>query len=198
MKRYRTIFRIIIALAALMAFTAEESQSQRLKPGPQDLSFFSTVDDTDQPYSVYIPDNFDESRAYPLVVFLHGAWSNHRLGMRRLFGVGNAQGYDFVRPGTVSFENDVEATRYWPDFKPVDYIAAAPYARGTAGYQGIPEQSGYAFMGSKVERLRKYPDFILFKETPDNAIVQGTFDNNWKLPAEAAGAFRASGAVTVK
>lgn len=153
MKRNRTIFRIIIALAILMAFTAEESQSQRLKPGPQDLSFFSTVDDTDQPYSVYIPDNFDESRAYPLVIFLHGAWSNHRLGMRRLFGVGNAQGYDFVKPGTVSFENDVEATRYWPDFKPVDYIAAAPYARGTAGYQGIPEQDVYEMLDDLKSRF---------------------------------------------
>ncbi|MCK7542177.1 MAG: hypothetical protein MZV63_70520 [Marinilabiliales bacterium] len=35
------------------------------------------------------------------------------------------------------------ATRYWPEFRPVDYIAAAPLARGTAGYQGIPEQDVY-------------------------------------------------------
>jgi hypothetical protein len=39
--------------------------AQRLKAGPQDLSFFSTVDETDQPYAVYIPKNFDESRKYP-------------------------------------------------------------------------------------------------------------------------------------
>jgi hypothetical protein len=59
-------------------------------------------------------------------------------------------------------------------------------------------QARYSFMGSKVERLRKYPDFILFNETPDNVIVKGTFDSNWKLPPEAAEAFRASGTVTVK
>jgi pimeloyl-ACP methyl ester carboxylesterase len=46
----------------------------------------------------------------------------------------------------VPFETDVEATRYWPPFKSVDYIAAAPYARGTAGYQGIPEQDVYEML----------------------------------------------------
>lgn len=63
--------------------------------------------------------------------------------MRRLFGVGNSQGYDFIKPGNVPFETDVEASRYWPPFRPVDYIAAAPLARGTAGYQGVPEQDVY-------------------------------------------------------
>ncbi len=64
-------------------------------------------------------------------------------GLRRLFGVGNSQGYDFIKPGNVPFETDVEASRYWPSFRPVDYIAAAPLARGTAGYQGVPEQDVY-------------------------------------------------------
>jgi pimeloyl-ACP methyl ester carboxylesterase len=113
---------------------------QRLKSGPQDLSFFSTVDETDQPYAIYIPKNFDESKKYPLAVFLHGAMSNHRLGLRRVFGQGNIQGEDFVKPGFVPVENDLESTRYFPVLKDVDYIVAAPYARGTAGYQGIPEQ----------------------------------------------------------
>lgn len=143
MKRVVFLIRSVILLILLMAFLPYTADAQRLKPGPQDLSFFSSVDDTDQPYSVYIPENFDESKSYPLVVFLHGAWSNHRLGMRRLFGVGNSQGYDFILPGNVPFENDVEASRYWPPFRPVDYIAAAPLARGTAGYQGVPEQDVY-------------------------------------------------------
>jgi pimeloyl-ACP methyl ester carboxylesterase len=143
MKRVQFWVRNIVIFTLVMICTAGSADAQRLKPGPQDLSFFSSVDDTDQPYSVYIPDNFDESKRYPLVVFLHGAWSNHRLGMRRLFGVGNSQGYDFIKPGSVPHENDVEATRYWPPFRPVDYIAVAPLARGTAGYQGVPEQDVY-------------------------------------------------------
>ena len=143
MKRILLRMRIVVPVILILILTAGTADAQRLSPGPQDLSFFSAVDDTDQPYSVYIPDNFDESKHYPLVVFLHGAWSNHRLGMRRLFGVGNSQGYDFIKPGNVPFETDVEASRYWPPFRPVDYIAAAPLARGTAGYQGVPEQDVY-------------------------------------------------------
>lgn len=133
---------IVTFLFSLIPF----SYSQRLIPGPQDLSFFSTVDETDQPYAIYIPKNFDENRKYPLVIFLHGAWSNHRLGLRRAFGQGNTQGSNFNKPGYVVKENDLEATRYFPVLKDVDYIVAAPYARGTAGYQGIPEQDVYEML----------------------------------------------------
>lgn len=129
-----------VMLAAVLLLPASPSFGQRMKSGPQDLSFFSKVDETDQPYAVYIPKNFDENKPYPLVVFLHGAMSNHRLGLRRVFGVGNIQGEDFIKPGHVPVESDLEVTRYFPAMKDVDYIVAAPYARGTAGYQGIPEQ----------------------------------------------------------
>lgn len=143
MKTHTLILKLLVVTVVTICFSIGNVRAQRLKAGPQNLSFFSSVDDADQSYAVYIPDNFDETRQYPLVVFLHGAYSNHRLGLRRLFGVGNSQGYDFIKPGSVPYENDVEATRYWPPFTPVDYIAAAPYARGTAGYQGIPEQDVY-------------------------------------------------------
>jgi pimeloyl-ACP methyl ester carboxylesterase len=143
MKNFTFFTRIAIVVFLTLFCGITTTDAQRLKPGPQDLSFFSSADDTDQPYAVYIPDNFDETKKYPLVVFLHGAWSNHRLGLRRLFGVGNSQGYDFTKPGNIPYETDVEASRYWPPFRPVDYIAAAPLARGTAGYQGIPEQDVY-------------------------------------------------------
>ena len=41
-------------------------------------------------------------------------------------------------------------------------------------------QAGYAFMGSKVEMLKKFQDYVLFKENTDNIVSQGLFDNNWK------------------
>lgn len=154
MKKIITSVRLVILIAVIMPCTSGIADAQCLKAGPQDLSFFSSVDDTDQPYAVYIPENFDESKDYPLVVFLHGAWSNHRLGLRRLFGVGNSQGYDFIKPGNVPFENDVEATRYFPPFRPVGYIAAAPLARGTAGYQGVPEQDVYDMIDDLKARFR--------------------------------------------
>jgi poly(3-hydroxybutyrate) depolymerase len=102
---------------------------QALDSGPQVLTFYSDVDDTEQPYALYLPPTFDASKRYPLVVSLHGAGSNHRLNLRRVFGKSNAEG-----------ENDVEASRYFPDWDDVDYIVASPYARGTMGYQGVAEK----------------------------------------------------------
>jgi enterochelin esterase-like enzyme len=150
--KHHNLFGIVTSVTILFILLPV-SYSQTLKSGPQDLSFFSTVDETDQPYAIYIPKNFDETRKYPLVIFLHGAWSNHRLGLRRAFGQGNFQGDNFNKPGYVVKENDLEATRYFPDLKDVDYIVAAPYARGTAGYQGIPEQDVYEMLDDIKSRL---------------------------------------------
>ena len=145
----------ILFLIILLVFACSPSVSngQQLKPGPQDLSFFSSVDEMDQPYAVYIPTNFDETKKYPLVVFLHGAMSNHRLGLRRVFGQGNIQGEKFATPGFVPPDTDLEATRYFPELKDVNYIVAAPYARGTAGYQGIPEQDVYEMLDDLKNRF---------------------------------------------
>jgi hypothetical protein len=58
-------------------------------------------------------------------------------------------------------------------------------------------QTGYAFQGSKVEMLKKFQDFILFRESTDNIVSQGLFDNYWEIPAEAVKTLTGSGAVTV-
>jgi len=104
-------------------------QGQTYPSGPQVVSFHSSVDDSEQPYGLYLPPNFKASKAYPLVVMLHGAGSNHRLAMRRVFGKSNQNG-----------ETDVEASRYFPNWKDVPYIVVTPFARGTMGYQGIAEK----------------------------------------------------------
>ena len=102
---------VISVLFILPAFFQFNVYAQKLKTGPQDLTFFSSVDESNQPYAIYIPDNFDESKQYSLVVFLHGALSNHRLGLRRVFGQGNIQGKEFTNPDFIPEENDLEATR---------------------------------------------------------------------------------------
>ena len=121
----------ILTLAAAAAFCApwRTANAQRLAPGPQVLTFFSDVDDSEQPYGLYLPKNYDEKKKYPLVIMLHGAQSNHRLSLKRVFGFSNQQG-----------ENDLEATRYFQPWPDVDYIVASPLARGTMGYKGIPEK----------------------------------------------------------
>ncbi|NIM50740.1 MAG: prolyl oligopeptidase family serine peptidase [Gemmatimonadales bacterium] len=122
--------RLLLSIAPVM-FLAPPSEAiaQRLESGPQVLTFYSDVDDTEQPYGLYLPPDYDATKAYPLVISLHGAGSNHRLNLRRVFGKSNAEG-----------ENDVEASRYFPAWEDVDYIVASPYARGTMGYQGVAEK----------------------------------------------------------
>lgn len=131
-------------LLLLLLFLALPSKgfSQTLKPGPQVLTFFSSVDDTEQPYGLYIPKNYDANKKYPLVIMLHGAGSNHRLALRRVFGKSNSQG-----------ETDVEASRYFPAWKDVDFIVASPYARGTMGYQGIAEKDVYDVLADVKSRF---------------------------------------------
>jgi poly(3-hydroxybutyrate) depolymerase len=127
---------VLILIGPLLSF------GQKLSEGPQVLTFFSAADDTEQPYGLYLPKNYDASKKYPLVMMLHGAGSNHRLALRRVFGKSNAEG-----------ETDVEATRYFPAWEDVDFIVASPYARGTAGYQGIPEQDVYDVLADVKKRF---------------------------------------------
>jgi poly(3-hydroxybutyrate) depolymerase len=130
-----------VSLLAVMA-AAGVLWGQGLKAGPQVLTFFSDVDDTEQPYGLYLPPKFDPGKKYPLVIMLHGAGSNHRLALRRVFGYSN-------RPG----ENDVEATRYFPQWPDVDYIVASPLARGTIGYQGVAEKDVYDVLADVKSRF---------------------------------------------
>src|SRR5690349_13068981 len=102
------------------------------KAGPQVLTFFSDIDDSDQPYAIYVPQAYDAARKYPLVVSLHGSGSNHRLNMRRIFGV-----------GILDAETESEATRYFPRVRDVPFVVISPLARGSMGYQGIAEKDVY-------------------------------------------------------
>ncbi len=126
---YRAPFLLATTLTVLSLLSPQLANAQALDPGPQVLTFYSDVDDTEQPYALYLPAHFDSAKQYPLVISLHGAGSNHRLNLRRVFGKSNLEG-----------ENDVEASRYFPAWKDVDYIVASPYARGTMGYQGAAEK----------------------------------------------------------
>lgn len=135
--------KILFILGLCLNFAAFDSAAQKLPPGPQVLTFFSDADDTEQPYGLYLPKNFDENRKYPLVIMLHGAGDNHRLSLRRVFGKSNAEG-----------ETDVEATRYFPQWENVDFIVASPLARGTAGYQGIPEEDVYDVLDDVKKRFK--------------------------------------------
>ncbi len=122
---------------------------QSFKPGPQVTTFFSDIDDTDQPYALYLPTGYDAGKKYPLVISLHAENSNHRLNLRRLFGKGNLPG-----------ETEAEATRYFPRLPEVNYIVACPLARGTMGYQGLAGQEVYRVLADVEARYSVDPDRV--------------------------------------
>ncbi|MBI1895069.1 MAG: prolyl oligopeptidase family serine peptidase [Acidobacteria bacterium] len=136
-------------LLLISCLAAATGISQPYRPGPQVLTFFSDVDDSEQPYALYIPRNYTPVRKYPLVISLHGASSNHRLNLRRLFGRGNRLG-----------ETDIEASRYFPPLREIDFLVASPLARGTLGYQGIAEKDVYDVLADVQSRFAIDPDRI--------------------------------------
>jgi len=106
---------------------------------PQILNVVSSVDATPQPYALYLPKNFDAQRQYPLVVSLHSEESNHRLNLAQVLG---PPGPGVTAAGTHPLRHET------------DFIVVCPLARGTMGYQGIPEQDVYDVLAD-VER--RYP-----------------------------------------
>src|SRR5690606_29179033 len=126
----------------ILVLTPSTASAQSLPTGPQVLTFYSDVDDTEQPYGLYLPANFDASRKYPLVVSLHGAGSNHRLNLKRVFGRTND-----------GDETDVEASRYFPAWEDRDFIVVSPFVRGTMGYQGIAEKDVMDVLADVKERF---------------------------------------------
>jgi predicted esterase len=113
-------------------------------------AYRSEVDDTLQPYALYVPPSYDPSRAWPMMVSLHGATSNHLLNRRRVFGLGN-------RPG----ETDYEAIRNDVDYPDVGFVVVAPYGRGeVAGYDGIAEGDVLRAMADVQRAYRIDPDRV--------------------------------------
>ena len=104
------------------------------------VTFRSTIDRSDQPYALYVPQPWEAERRYPLVVGLHEEESNHLVSLKRVLGIA-------PRPG----ETAVPAPGSGSPMRAAGYLVACPLARGTMGYQGIAEQDVYDMLAD-VER----------------------------------------------
>jgi predicted esterase len=90
-------------------------------------AYRSAWDDTLQPYALAVPRDYKPGRKVPLIVALHGAFSDHRHNLRRVFGLDN-------RPG----ETDADASRNELPLPDVPAIVVSPFARGELmGYDGL-------------------------------------------------------------
>jgi len=123
--------------------------AQTLPSGPQVVTFHSTIDDTDQPYALYVPKNYTAERAWPVVISLHGAWSNHRLNLKRVLGHGNQP-----------HQADSDASREWGALPDVPYIIASPWARGTTGYRGVTENDVLSVLADVKQRFHVDEDRV--------------------------------------
>ncbi len=79
--------------------------------GQRQWAYRSSIDGSNQPYTVYLPTSYDPARKYPLIVTLHGYT-----------------------------DNDWNAAKNLAVYAPQNYIIAAPYGRGDVGYRVAGEQ----------------------------------------------------------
>jgi poly(3-hydroxybutyrate) depolymerase len=107
-------------------------------------------DGTLQPYAILVPRSYDGRHAFPLVVALHGAGSDHRHMLRRVLGLDNEPG-----------ETDVEASRNEPAFPEVPAIVVAPYGRGELmGWDGLGERDALRVLADVRRAYKIDPDRI--------------------------------------
>jgi hypothetical protein len=116
-----------LKLLALLAPAALLAQTQF-------LTFSSSVDSSEQPYALYVPEDFNPAQKYALLVSLHTEDSNQRLNVRQVLGAPNRSGR--------------------PEHADSRFLIAFPSARGSMGYRGIAEQDVYDMVAA-IER--RYP-----------------------------------------
>jgi len=92
-------------------------------------TYRSDLDDSVYPYALYIPEGSPPTGSgWPLVVSLHGAYSNYANNMKRLFGIGNRDD----EPDELAFYS----LPVWPELASAGGMVVCPWGRGTMGYHG--------------------------------------------------------------
>ncbi len=134
----RSVLTSLLAVPALWAQT-----------GAQVTTFRSTVDNSEQPYALYVPRAFDPAKKYPLVISLHSEDTNHRINLRQVFGLS-------IRSG----ETNPEDLRIFPVAQDPGFIVACPLARGMMNYQGIAEYDIFDVLGEVERRFPIDPDRV--------------------------------------
>ncbi|HEX3904145.1 MAG TPA: prolyl oligopeptidase family serine peptidase [Polyangia bacterium] len=109
---------------------AKGDDPYRTATGELVKAYRASFDGTLQPYALYVPRGYDgqnKKTSWPLIVALHGAFSDHKHNLRRVFGLDN-------RPG----ETDAEASRNQLPLPDLPAFVVSPLGRGELmGYDGL-------------------------------------------------------------
>jgi poly(3-hydroxybutyrate) depolymerase len=130
------------------------------------LGYASPLDGADQPFCLYLPEDYDAEKRWPLMVRLHGAWSD----------------IDEAGWTIQAFEWDREFVRYAPRRS---FIELYPWGRGNTGYREAGHQDVMDML-DLVERL--------FSTDPDRVYLMGSSmgaDGGWRLAASHVDRFAA-------
>jgi hypothetical protein len=143
--------RLVYAAPLAALLLAQPDVAPWITPGARALTYHSAVDQSDQPYAIYLPKSFVPGKTYPLVVGLHEEESNHIFELKRVFGIPHGFG-----------ESGLQALslRPFPIPDSIDFIVACPFARGTMGYQGIAERDVYDVLADVKRRYPIDPDRV--------------------------------------
>jgi len=88
-----------------------QAVEMRMATGLRQWAYQSKIDGSNQPYSLYVPADYDLKKAYSLVLCLHGFSGDGFGALQDLLG----------------------------GYRPNDFIVAAPFGRGDLGYRSIGE-----------------------------------------------------------
>ena len=116
-------------------------------PPGQDLrfSYRSDIDDSDQPYALYVPSAYDPARAWPLVVNLHGS------------SAGASE--EFVGQTSEHYGADENALFLWAAERH-GALLLTPHGRGITEFRGIGENDVFVTLSEVRQRYNVDPDRI--------------------------------------
>ena len=129
-----------LVLVATLLMSEPWSLASETEPGKDlRLTYHSEIDNTDQPYRIYIPGRYDGRTPLPLVIALHGTRGNETTFM-------DAEQYG-------SGEIQRVAEKY-------GVLLVCPYGRGVNEYRGIGETDIFRVMEDVQKRYAVDPDRI--------------------------------------
>jgi len=128
----KNLLRFLAAAIATVTWLRAADSGQDLH-----LTCHSAIDDTDQPYRLYVPTAYDAKTALPLVVALHGTGGNEATLFEK-YGDGRIK---------------IVAEKY-------GVFVVSPFARGVTEHRGIGENDILGVLAEVQKRYRIDPDRI--------------------------------------